>query len=108
MGQYLLLEKGDKPEKGFNVEMGGRWVLLFFLLYSSVQSVCVCVLGGGGRGSMVWYPFITFHFSDRQSFELAMQHFHPCSHSTLVLKTGFICAFLIHSGSRTKNVDCFI
>ena len=43
MGQYFLLERGDKPVKGVDVEMGGRGVLLFLLLYSSVQSHLLCV-----------------------------------------------------------------
>ena len=91
MGQYFLLEMGDKPENGVDVEMGGRGCYFFYFLtvpFSHIYPVW----------GKVWYPFI-------QSFELAMQDFHPCSHSSLVLKPGFICAFLIHSGSRTKNVD---
>ena len=56
---------------------GGEGVPLFLLLYSSVQS----------------------HL---QSFELAMQDFHPHSHSSLVLKPGIICTYLIHSGSLQK------
>ena len=31
-----------------------------------------------------------------------MQDFHPRSHSSLVLKPGIICTFLIHSGSLQK------
>ena len=46
-------------------------------------------------------PFITY-FSDLQSFELAMQDFHPHSHVSLVLKPSIICTFLIHSGSLQK------
>ena len=98
MGQYFLLERGDKPVKGVDVKIGGGGAT-FLLLYSSVQSHLLCV----GECMVSLY-----YFSDLQSFELALQDFHPCSHSSLVLKPGFICAFLIHSGSRTKNVDCFI
>ena len=53
--------------------------------------------------------FITLQFSsiafkvlDLQSFELAMQDFHPRSHPSLALKHGIICTFLIHSGSLKK------
>ena len=45
---------------------------------------------------------IAFTFSDLQSFELAMQDFHPRSHPSLVLKPGIIYTFLIHSGSLQK------
>ena len=45
------------------------------------------------------------YISDRQSLELAMQDFHPCSHLSLVLKIGIICAFLIHSGSLQKKLS---
>ena len=41
-------------------------------------------------------------FSDLQSFELAIQDFHPRSHPSLVLKPDIIYAFLIHSGSLQK------
>ena len=78
MGQNLLLERGDKPEKGG----WGGGLLLFLLLYSSVQS-----------------HLSPYYFSDLQSFELAMQDFHPHSHSSPVLKSGIICAFLILSVS---------
>ena len=57
--------------------MWGGGVPLFLLLYSSVQS----------------------HL---QSFELAMQDFHPHSHSSLALKPGIICTYLIHSGGLQK------
>ena len=85
MGQNFLVERGDKPE------IGG--MLPFLLLYSSVQSHLLCV--GESKVSL-------YYFSDLQSLELAMQDFHPCSHSSLVLKPGIICAFLIHSGSLQK------
>ena len=45
---------------------------------------------------------MAFTFSDLQSFELAMQDFHPRSHPSLVLKPGIICTFLIHSRSLQK------
>ena len=99
MGQYFLVEREEKPVKGVDVEMRGKWCYLFYYFtvpFSHIYSVC--------EESMV----SLYYFSDPQSFELALQDFHPCSHSSLVLKPGFICAFLIHSGSRTKNVDCFI
>ena len=48
------------------------------------------------------FSSIAFTFSDLQSFELAMQDFHPRSHPSLVLKPGIICTFLIHSGSLQK------
>ena len=54
--------------------------------------VCVCV---GSKVSL-------YYFLDLQSFELAMQDFHPRSHPSLVLKPGIICTFLIHSGSLQK------
>ena len=43
-----------------------------------------------------------YYFLDLQSFELAMQDFHPRSHSSLVLKPGIICTFLIHSEIHRK------
>ena len=60
---------------------------------------------GGGVAtffSTLQFSSITFTFLDLQSFELVMQDFHPCSHSSLVLKPGIICTFLIHSGSLQK------
>ena len=90
-GQNFLLEREDKPEKGVDVEMGrGGRLPLFLLLYGSVRSHLLCV--GGSKVSL-------YYFSDLQSFELAMQDFHPRSHSSLLLKLGIICTFLIHSGS---------
>ena len=50
------------------------------------------------------FSSIAFTFSDLQSFELAMQDFHPRSHPSFVLKPGIICTFLIHSGSLQKVV----
>ena len=76
--EMFLLERGDKPEK---TELIQKWgVVTFFTTFSS----------------------IAFTFSDLQSFELAMQDFHPHSHPSLVLKPGIICTFLIHSGSLQK------
>ena len=48
------------------------------------------------------FSAIGFTFSDLQSFELAMQDFHPRSHPSLGLKPGIICTFPIHSGSLQK------
>ena len=48
------------------------------------------------------FSSITFTFLGLQSFELAMQDFHPGSHQILVLKPAIICTFLIHSGSLQK------
>ena len=45
---------------------------------------------------------IAFTFSDIQSFELAMQDFHPRFHPSLVLKPGISCTFLIYSGRLQK------
>ena len=39
------------------------------------------------------------YFPDLQSFELAMQDFHPRSHSCPVLKPGIVCEFLVRSVS---------
>ena len=49
----------------------GGGLPLFLLLYSSAQSHLLCV-----RESKV----SLYYFSDLQSFELAMQDFHPRSH----------------------------
>ena len=96
-----MLERGDKPVKrGVDVEMGGRGFATFLLLYSLVQSHLLCVCrGGGGEGDS---KVSLYYFSDLQSFELAMQDFHPRPHSSLALKSGIIYAFLIHSGSLQK------
>ena len=45
---------------------------------------------------------IAFTFSDLQSFQLAIQDFYPRSHTSLLLKPGTICTFLIHFGSLQK------
>ena len=37
----------------------------------------------------------------------SLSDFHPSSYPSLVLKSGIICTFLIHSGSLQKNADCF-
>ena len=34
-----------------------------------------------------------------------MQHFHPRSHPSLVLKSGIICTFLIHCDSLQKMLN---
>ena len=77
-----MLERGDKPEKGELIRKGGGGVATFF--------------------TTLQFSSIAFTFSDLQSFELAMQDFHPRSHPSLVLKPGIICTFLIHSGSLQK------
>ena len=76
--------------------MRGRGEPLFLLLYSSVQQFSHIYCAWGESKVSLYY------FSDLQSFELAMQDFHPRSHSSLVLKPGIICAFLIHSVSLQK------
>ena len=88
--QKFLLERGDKPEKGgVNVEMGGAG-------------------GGGGGGgcatvfTTLQFSSIVFTFSVLQSFELAMQDFHHCSHPSFVLKPGISRTFLVHFGSLQK------
>ena len=45
-----------------------------------------------------------FGSSNLQSFELAMQGFHPHSRPSLVLKPCIIFLFLIHSGSLQKKL----
>ena len=42
--------------------------------------VCVCVCGGGGGGEGGGSKVSLYYFLDLQSFELAMQDFHPRSH----------------------------
>ena len=64
---------------GVDVEMGwggGGGLPLFCYLtvqFSHIYSVCVC--GGGGASKVSLYYFL-----DLQSFDLAMQDFHPRSH----------------------------
>ena len=43
-----------------------------------------------------------YYFLDLQSFELALEDFHPGSHPSLAQKPGIICTSLIHSGSLQK------
>ena len=86
VGQKFLLQRGNKTG------MGGVATFFTTLQFSSV-TFTLCV--GESKVSL-------YYFSDLQSPELAMQDFHPCSHSSLVLKPGIICAFLIHSGSIQK------
>ena len=95
-GQKFLLEREDKPEKGVDVEMGrgGRGGCHCFY-YFTVQFSHICCVWGESKVSL-------YYFLDLQSFELAMQDFHPRSHSSLLLKPGIICTFLIHSGSLQK------
>ena len=71
--QNFLPERGYKPEKGTAT----------FFTNLQISS-------------------IAFTFSDLQSFELAMQDFHPRSHPSFVLKPSSICTFFIHSGSLQK------
>ena len=60
-------------------------------------------MGGGCHFfTTLQFSSIAFTFLDLQSFELAMQDFHPHSHPSLVLKPGIIYTFLIHSGSLQK------
>ena len=62
-------------------------------------------MGGGGVATLLTtlqFSSIAFTFLDLQSFELAMQEFHPRSDPSLVLKPCIICMFLIHSGSLQK------
>ena len=63
-------------------------------------------MGGGGRVATFFtalqFSSIAFKFSDLQSFDLAMQDFHSCSHPSLVLQPGVICTFVIRSGSLEK------
>ena len=86
MGQNFLLERRDKPKMG-----GG----CYFFYYLTVQFSHIYFVWGKSKVSL-------YYFSDLRSFELAIQDFCPCSHSSLVLKLGIICAFLIHSGSLQK------
>ena len=79
-GTKFFARKGDKLEKG---ELIKKWEVATF--FTTLQ-----------------FNSITFTFSDLQSFDLAMQDFHPGSHQSLVLKPGIICAFLIYSGSLQK------
>ena len=66
--------------------------------------------GGGGRGlvpnflTSLQFTSIAFTFLGPQSFELAMQDFHPRSHPSLVLKPGIIYTFQIHSGGLQKTL----
>ena len=66
--------------------------LFYYFTVHFSHIYCVC---GESKVSL-------YYFSDLQSFELAMQDFHPRSHPSLVLKPGIICTFLIHSGSLQK------
>ena len=59
-------------------------------------------MGGCHFFTTLQFSSITFTFLDLQSFELTMQDIHLCSHPSLVLKSGIICTFLIHSGSLQK------
>ena len=90
-GQNFLQERGDKLEKGFDVEMGG--LPLFY--YFTVQFSPIYCVHGESKVPL-------YYFLDLQSFGLAMQDFHSRSHSSLLLKPGIICTFLIHSGSLKK------
>ena len=80
-------------KRGVDEEMGRGVATVFTTLQFS--SVTFTVWGGESKVSL-------YYFSDLQSFELAMQDFHPRSHSSLLLKLGIICTFLIHSGSLQK------
>ena len=95
-GQRFWLEREDKPEKRVDVEMRrggrGRWHCFY---YFTVQFSHICCVWGESNVSL-------YYFLDLQPFELAMQDFHPRSHSSLLLKPGIICTFLIHSGILQK------
>ena len=55
MGQYFLLERGDKPVKGVDVEMGGGEGGATFFTTLQFRSITFTLCGG-----KVWYPIITF------------------------------------------------
>ena len=67
---------------------------------------------GGGGGATVFtslqFSSIIFTFSVLQSFELAMQDFHHCSHPSFVLKPGIISTFLLHFGSLQKMLTALL
>ena len=54
------------------------------------------------------FSSVAFTFSDLQSFDLAIQDFHPCSHPSLVLKLGIICTFVIRSRSLEKMLTALL
>ena len=54
VGQYFLLERGDKPVKGVDVEMEGGGCYFFY--HFTVPFSHVYFVWAG----KVWYPFITF------------------------------------------------
>ena len=78
-------------KRGVDVEMGEVATFFTTLQFSSV-TFTAC---GESKVSL-------YYFLDLQSFELAMQDFHPRSHSSLLIKPGIICTFLIHSVSLQK------
>ena len=85
-----MLERGNKPEKGVDEEIGG--LPLFY--YFTVQSYLLCV-------EKVRFPLLLFRYSvfwiihARFSGKILNQVF-------IVLEPGIICTFLIHSGSLQK------
>ena len=94
--KHFCQKGGINLKRGVDVEMRGRGEPLFLLLCSSVQQFSHIQCAWGESKVSLYY------FSDLQSFELAMQDFHPRPHSSLALKSGIIYAFLIHSGSLQK------
>ena len=74
-----LLERGYKPEKEGCCRNGREGVASFFLLYSSVNICSVC---GKSKVSVITLAL--------QSFELAMQDFHPNLYSTKTLHDLYI------------------
>ena len=66
------------------------------------EGVDVEIGGVATFSTTLQFSSIAFTFFNLQSFELAMQDFHPRSHPSRVLKPGIICTFLIHSSSLQK------
>ena len=91
--QNVLLERSDKPEKRGLMQ---KWGVCHCFYDFTVQFNHIYVVWGKSK-----VPFL-YYFLDLQSFEIAMQDFHPCSYPSLAVKPGIICTFLIHSGSLQK------
>ena len=95
-----MLERGDiSVKRQVDVEMEREGGCHFFYYFTVQPSHIDCVY---------WESKVSlYYFSDLQSFELAMQDFHPRFHISLVLKPGIICTFLIHCGSVQKMLTAF-